>query len=202
MIPEARPSIIEILNTGVAAITDAIVKIYDESGALVEVIDLSASPIPARGSFHLITDSVLGLGKLGSATIESSSDALAAVVMQYKRDSNLGIEYMYGIAATASTTDEKKGSYNTNIEQVSNFMLLNTSNQQQSYTFLLRDLNGNNIGDEISYTLAAHAHLRVNLNEFVAINTYGAVMLLGGSSGNAWVLRERGVDYIIETPLR
>lgn len=197
-------SIVEILNTTDAPIT-AQVKIYDALGALVSSIDLAEWQLPAKGSFHIITDEILGANKQGVVTVDgSTANSVVAIVMQYRRNASLGIEHMYGIRAEQALGSALSGSYNTFIGQSSNLIMVNASSFEEDMSVSMTRFDGTVKLNGLTQTAPANGSVSLNLSLHEDPDAYGLVSILPTNPNRiaAWTLRERGTDYTIVTPVR
>ena len=109
-------AIIEVVNTTTEEVAVE-VKIYTDQGELKETVPFRLLP---KASYHLITDEILGPDAYGTATIEGSkAGSVIAVAMQYGRNADDSIRYMYGLQAQQSLGQRLRTSYNTFLSQSS-----------------------------------------------------------------------------------
>ncbi len=198
----SQTSIIELLNTTNKSI-NVTVKFYDLDGNFIEETTVG---LQAFESFHVIADSFLGPNKRGIAIVESNKpSSLVAVGMQYGRTSNGGIGYMYGLPALEAVGSVLSGSYNTYLNHASELLIVNpTSREQQvSITFSRAGDSGDVFSVEHTVTISAKGLTSVNVNDFDEVNRYGTIRLQpeNPSSVISWVLRSRGSEYVIPTPV-
>jgi len=196
-------SILEILNTSALA-SRAMVKVFDSAGSQVAEFQLNEGNLPPHASLHLILDPILGAGKTGIATIEANAhNSVAAIAMQYARDSRLGVKYMYGLSAREPLGSVLRGSYNTFLSQQSSLLLVNPTKSAQTVSLTLVGSSGEVRVAGVQESIPANGFTEVNLNDFDSANRYGVVTLQSGPrSVSAWILRQKGEDYVIPTPVR
>jgi hypothetical protein len=193
-------AIVEILNTSSVS-TGTTIKIYTESGELKRAISLN---LPANGSYHLITDDLLGLNKRGIVTAKSTgSGNIAVVAMQYKRNQYGAIDYMYGIAARPPVGIVLSGSYNTFLNQNSELVLVNSSSETEQVSVTVHSPSlGTQAGIPVS--VPANGSAVLNINDFSSANEYGILEVQPEHNNaiSAWVLRKKDSDYVMPTPVR
>lgn len=202
-----------------------------ESGsAIVEMINTAAEPINvnvqintaiggeagryevtlgAYSSYHLITDQILGNGKKGVVLLQSNrTNSLAAVVMQYRRSTLGKIEYVYAIPARPKAGSLTRSSYNTNLNQSSELAVINLGAADEQVSLNLVRADGTAVNDLAKIPdlkVPATGLTTVDLNEFEIADKYGVVTVLPESFGGSivsWVLRRRGLDYVLPIPVR
>lgn len=197
-------AILEISNTTSAPISVA-VNVYNAAGQVKGSFNL---PLSAHGSWHLITDNILGANQSGLATIQGAApQSVIAVVMEYNRRRDGSIDYVYGIPAVQTLGTVLHGSYNTYLSQESTLVLVNPQSQPEAAVISLTRSDGREIlpvsaGRSIS--VPAHGMSVISLNSFETADNYGVVRLLPVHSNSiaSWVLRKRGSEYVIPTPVR
>lgn len=188
-----RTAVLELMNTlGEAVDVDVIVS--GGSGASFRI------SLPAYGSYHYIADSVLGRNTSGYAIIKGSKpNSIAAVAMEYTYRADLGVAYMYGIPAKQALGSVLHGSLNTFLKQVSWLILVSPTAQNVTVS----TVNGAGQAGPVR-TFQVSGVRAVNLNEFANPDEYGVVTVQPERTGSlvAWVLRARGNEYVIPTPVR
>ena len=206
-------SVLEISNTSSEAVT-AHVNIYGQNG---EKHSEQNIPLAPHASFHLIIDGILERG-LGSATVESSvANSVIAVAMQYGRNEDGGVRYMYGVYANEPVGTVLRGSYNTFLRQGCDIVIHNPNDSATSATITMVRSDGLSLGARSSL---AHAAAPVALGEQISIGAYSvaefdACSLDGGSNygvvtvqteqnrlGGVIVRIGEGNGYRFPTPLR
>ncbi|MCB0345156.1 MAG: SBBP repeat-containing protein [Bdellovibrionales bacterium] len=165
-------SILEISNVANVA-NNAQVKIYSQSGTLVHS---GSYAIPAKGSYHLITDSILS-GTKGVAQIQGSvASGLVVTAMQYGRGAGGELLYQYGIAAREALGVVLRGSYNTYIGQNCELLLSNTTNAPQSLNLKMTRLDGTAVlGSGIELLVPANGQISLDICGNDIPDTYGVV---------------------------
>lgn len=186
-------AIIEIGNVHPEEKSLVIVKIYDESGQLLDTYNLTLNPF---ASHHIITDPNLA-GRRGIATIEGRN--IVAAAMQYARRPDASIHYMYGVSArTVGDELVLRGSYNTYLSQDSEVWIANLA-KDSLVNMSINRLDGTAVlnGKQINVPRNGLSVQRVNDHE--VSDNYG-IVTLQGKGKVAWLLRRRGTEYVI--PLR
>lgn len=194
-------AVLEIMNTLDRAVS-AVVEIYDDSGRLAGRVNLTPAHLPAYGTFHLITDGILGTGKRGSAYIKgSSANSIAAVSMIYARDQHANLQFMYGVNANPVTKTQLTGSYNTFLEKKPYLAVSNPGNTPATLLVSLKNVNNNarTIGN--TQSIPAKGTLYLDLSAYEVENTYGQVSIFSTSQVSAWVIREKLENFGIPTQL-
>ncbi len=194
-------SVIELMNTLNEAV-GASVEIRDESGAVVAHLQIGKEHLPAYGSFHIITDQILGAGKRGSAYIKGSkNNSIAAVSMIYARDQYANLNFMYGITATPVKKKNLVGSYNTFLGKKPFLAVTNPGNQFTSITIALRTFSNTprTIGNV--QHIPPKGTLYLDLSAYEEENTYGQVSVSSNSAVSAWIIREKLENFGIPNQL-
>ena len=195
-----QSSIVEISNTKTEDITVS-VSVFRESGELALQRDVW---LPARGSFHLITDDILSGGR-GTALVQGSDlGSLIAVSMNYSRTNGGGVAYMYGIKAQEGLGTVIRGSYNTFLSQDSDLVLSNPKSSSVTVTIDMQGLGGEEVLRGYTLLVPANGISVIRLNDFEQVDRYGVLSAqIGVNNGvAAWILRRRLSDYVIPTPVR
>jgi len=197
---ESSSAIIELMNPADTA-TTANVKIFSESGFLKESFDFFLAP---KSSFHLVTDSILGLGERGVGVVQSPDGSVMAVNMQYKRDTSGSIVSMHGVRARESLGFVLRGSYNTFLGQDSNLVLVNSSDQRSDVYLSMVRADGSAAVLGHSVSVPENGQAQVKLNDFDFSDNYGVVTVhsSGGGVISAWVNRNKPGNFTIPTILR
>lgn len=193
-------SILELTNTLDRSV-DVEVRIRKEDG---KSLFRKTMTIQGKASFHLITDTILGEGERGLASIDGkAANSIAAVVMNYARTPNGGISNIYGISAEVPRGSVKRGSYNTFIEQESELILINTVSETQSLSIDLVNYKGQFDLSSTDYVLPQLSLFTLRTNDYAANDTYGVATVDSDQNSTVgWILRKRGTDYIAPTPIR
>lgn len=192
-------SIVELMNTS-SRQTSAQITLRDQSGVVVRSYSVELNP---KASFHLITDTDLGLNKRGLVTVESENEgSVLAVVMNYNRASNGSIRFMYGLTADSGSFELQSGSYNTFIGQESELLMINHSDSARNVQVELVDLSGRVDLPETEVGIPALGAATLRANDYAPDDTYGVVTTDSTTKISAWILRKRGQQYLIPTPVR
>ena len=188
-----RTAVIELMNTlNQPVIVD--VTIAGGSGASFSL------SLPAYGSYHYIADPVLGPNAIGYAIIKGrTAGSIGAVAMEYGRRADLGTAYLFGVPAKEAVGTVLRGSYNTYLGQ-SSWLILVSPVSQPVTIFTVR--NDGQAGGNRTVTINGVG--AVNLNEFDSSDSYGVVTVQPQNSNSlvGWVLRVKGNEYVIPTPIR
>jgi hypothetical protein len=194
-------AILEVANT-LSSEVAATVKIYSEQGLKLEQYNFT---LPARGSVHIITDSILN-STLGSATIDGSrKQSLIATAMHYGRTSTSGISYLYGINATEALGAVIRGSYNTFLNQGCELLLVNAKNLESTITVGMTRYDGTEVLSGHEINLPARSSSTLDACGFENQAAYGVITVQPQqqNSVTATVIRS-GPDgaYRFPTPVR
>ena len=194
-------AILEVANTANSQ-QSITVDIYRSDGTLAYEQHLS---LPAYGSVHLITDSVLHGGS-GIAAIQGSvREGVIATAMQYGRTASAGLKYMYGIQAREALGAILRSSYNTFLNQGCRLIALNPTATGTSATVTMVRYDGTQPLSGHTLSIAAHGLVDFDLCTNDTADVYGVVsvqpqapnMILGS------VVRVGSADqYRFPTPLR
>jgi hypothetical protein len=190
-----RTCVLEIMNTSDSTIFVDVDVVSNGSTDSFRVKN-----IPAYGSRHVILDERMGLGQIGYAKIRGSAvRSVAAVAMHYGRTADLGIDYVFAIPATPKLGSVLRGSYNTFLGQDSWLVVVSPDSQRIGVT-----MNRGDGHEMLNQTFRMEAVSALRLNDWEAANSYGVVTLQPQfrHSVVAWVLRRKGNDFIIPTPVR
>ena len=194
-------SILEIANTTEASQIIA-VKIYNSTGTL---LDSQSVNLPAFGSAHIITDSILDNAK-GIATIEGRAvSGVIAVVMQYARTSTAGIDYLYGIQAREALGDVLRGSYNTFLGQGCRLLLVNPAEFAATANVRMVRFDGEVVLPGMDMPIPGHGMVDYNLCANDDADVYGVVTVQPSTANTivAHVVRTGANNsYRIPTPVR
>ena len=193
-------SIIELSNTG-SSTSVVLLDIYSLDGEIIENLSVG---LGAHSTRHLITDSILQ-NSTGIAHIRSSINSrIIATVMQYKRTSTGGISYMYGLNARPSLGQNLRGSYNTFLTQDSELWISNSTNTAQTARLSLVRFDQTQILDNSLVSIPARGLRIINLSDLETENNYGVARLTldETNSLSAQVLRRKGLEFVIPTPMR
>lgn len=195
-------AILEIMNTLPEA-TSAVVEIRNDAGVLKGRFTLGNQQLPAYGSFHLITDEILGSGERGSAIIRGAKrNGIAAVGMIYARDEFAELDFMYGVNATPPMRTEIMGTYNTYLQQTPILILSNPSNEIAYVGVVLTRFSGEVTGLGGALSIAPRGSIYLDLNAYEQRDVYGQVRVHSNKTLNGWVVREKNKNYGIPTSLQ
>ena len=123
---------------------------------------------------------------------------------------------MHGLAAKQALGSVLTGSYNTSLGQHSMLLLINPGSPSQAVSLSMTRSDGNAVTNDgrtgIQSTvqlgsdiiIPGHGMRVIDLNDFDLPNNYGVVSVLPSNTNKivAWVVRVRGEDYAIPTPVR
>lgn len=194
-------AILELANSSDSPIS-VVVDIYNASGTLLEE---KSHSLPAHGSEHVITDTILN-GAQGAATIRGSAlESVVATAMQYGRNATLGINYLYGIAAKQALGTVLRSSYNTFLNQGCHLLLVNPGAAAATATVSMVRYDGTNVlpGEQLS--VSAHGLVDYNLCVKDAADNYGVATVQAQTANTlvASVVRLGANDtYRFPTPVR
>jgi hypothetical protein len=202
-------AIVEVSNVSDAPVEVDLI-VYSSQGEVREELSFELAAFASR---HVITDGILGLNQRGVATVRSSTaSSLIAVAMHYGRNANLGINYMYGLPAVEALGTVLRSSYNTYLSQNAQLVLVNPTDEVVTASVSLVRSDGTTVAEIDSTSQAVGSALSVpakgatvlNLSSLEVSNNYGVVTVQPESANSliAWVLRERGLQYIMPTPVR
>ncbi len=194
-------SIIEISNTTNATRNFGL-KIYSADGTLLLS---NAFELPAYGTLHYITDSILQ-NALGSATVDGAAGgSMLVTAMQYGRTQSAGIEFLYGIRAKEASGTTLSGSYNTFLNQECELLVANSSSSQQTLTLGLTRSDGTEVLSGQTLPVPGNGSLSYNLCAEEQTNNYGVVSLQTSSANSivAQVIRQgQNRQYRFPTPVK
>ena len=195
-------SIVEISNTLNTTITVAIRVYTDQGGNPVYRED--ARQLPAYGSYHLITDSLLS-GRQGTVAIDSDvTNGVVATVMQYGRTVSGGVAYMFGIPAKQAIGSVMKGSYNTFLNQSCSLLLVNPSDTEVIVGINVVRYDGRNVSNA-HFKVPAHGEYNDNLCSRDKKDVYGVVTVQPQRANTIYSVVVRAGDkdsYRFPTPVR
>ncbi|HMO18919.1 MAG TPA: thrombospondin type 3 repeat-containing protein [Oligoflexia bacterium] len=194
-------AILEIVNTLPEA-ANATIEIRSESGELKSTLVLSESHLPAFGSFHIITDTILGPGARGTALIRGNKrNSIAAVSMTYARNERQELEFMYGINAEPAHRQGLKGTYNTFLSQTPVLILSNPGINPASLSIQMTRFNGEvrSLGNQ--QVVPPRGSLYLDLSGYELQDVYGLIHINSTTPLAGWVVREKNQNYGIPTSL-
>ena len=212
----AASAIVEIVNT-LPESTRVDALLYSMSGELLDSISIE---LGGKNSFHWITDSKLGTNQRGLVIVESEKpNSIYAVSMHYLRGSAGEIMSMYGVAAKQALGPVLRTSYNTFLNQDSELVILNTSNQEESLQISMVRSDGTELNVaslqpgaksealnmmSSEHTVPANGQLVINLSEVEGPNNYGVVTVSATTPGKivTWLLRRKGQEFVMPVPAR
>ncbi len=197
---EGETSILEVANPSETS-SSVTVSIYS-SGSLVTEFSFV---LEGNESRHIIVDELIGLGARGVAIVQANSgDEVSAVVMQYGRNTDGSISYMYGIPAKQALGAVMRSSYNTFLSQEVELILVNPGSEARTATISMTRSDGTDVlvGEEV--IVAPMSVQTVTLNNHEVENIYGVVVVQSDQVNSliSWVTRKRGSEYVIPTPVR
>lgn len=194
-------AILEVANATDAEIT-VTVDIYNAAGTLQQE---QTHPLPAHGSVHIITDTILN-GAQGIATIRGSAlESVVATAMQYGRNTSAGINYLYGIAARQALGTTLRSSYNTFLNQGCRLLLVNPGSSAAGAAVGMVRYDGTNVLNGEQLTVPAHGLIDYNLCIKDAADNYGVATVQAQTANTlvASVVRLGSNDtYRFPTPVR
>lgn len=204
---EGEMAVVEVSNTTAASIVVKL-DIFSSANGFTQALPQTLTLGP-RQTQHVILNNLVGDGVHGAVFAESDTLSSAlAVVMQYRRDAQGGIEYMYGVPLKQALGQVLRGSYNTYLNQQSVMVLLNRSDGQQTVQFQLVRSSGEAVvsANSESYELVvpANGSARFDISLIVGPDDYGVVTAIPKHSNTivGHILRRRGLEYVMPTPLR
>lgn len=192
-------SILELANTSEQTIEVEIELLHGQTWTGTVVLQ-------PRETRHLILNSIIGDSTSGMVAVKSNRlNSLVSVVMQYKRFNDGKIAYMYGVAGKQALGDLVQGSFNRHLSQDNELVILHDQDEPQTVSISLVAENGEVLGvDPQIVELNGRGATRVVLNNTIPLNRYGVIRLQPErrNSVAAYVLRRRGNEYVMPTPLR
>jgi hypothetical protein len=201
-------AILEVSNVSSSSSSTKI-RIFDAEGMLKKELLIN---LPAHSSRHIITDEFIPVGSRGVAVVKGAAESTIAVAMTYGRKANGGTAYLYGTAAVEAAGVELRGTYNTFLGQTSRLVITNPGETVEKVSITLTRSNGTELagggvqgivlGEQ--FDIPPHGMVAIDLSEFEQPNNYGVVTVQATRNGSvaAWILRERGNEFIIPTPVR
>ncbi len=202
-------SILEISNTTNSKI-EVEIEIYDLTGFIFDtVIELDA-----HSSHHLITDSLFSKRLLahnlynsqGIAIIDSKTpESVIATVMQYGRDENLKLKYLYGIQAREAFGKTLRGSYNTFLDQGCSLLLTSPSNLIENATISMTRSDGTVVVNKEPVSIYPGRITNYDLCSKEIPDTYGVVTVVSENKNvivGTVVRQGKDDQYRFPTPLR
>jgi len=194
-------SILEIGNA-LNERTQVSVRLFDGAGVLVETFNLTLNPYASQ---HLIMDEVLP-NDVGRAEIKGSKrGSVVAVAMQYGRNPQLGIDYLYGTHAKEPFGTTLNGSYNSYLGQSCRLYLSNTSDRFVKATVSVIRQDGTVVLDRLDNFIAPFGVSTTFSCAADSADNYGVIKveLDNPDSVVAEAVRiGRGNAYRFPTPLR
>ncbi|MCB0345840.1 MAG: fibronectin type III domain-containing protein [Bdellovibrionales bacterium] len=192
-------SVLEVSNVSSAPIT-VNGAIHASDGTLRSNVSIRLGSHETR---HVILDEILAR-EPGTIWVRSNARAsLIADVMQYDRESDGSLNYMYGTEARESTYAAARGSYNTYIGHSSKIVLSNTSSAPQTVSISAVRSDGSTVisGEEV--IVPPLGSRTVAVNDYEAEDNYGVATIQGFSSGSitGWILRVNPGQYVVPVPL-
>ena len=184
------------------------VDIYDDRTAFAEPLRQTIV-LGAHQTQHIILNSLIGDGRIGTLAVDADKlGSIIGVVMQYRRSLSGEVEYMYGVQALQALGTVLRGSFNTYLSQTSTLVLINSGATAQQVSFQLMRSSGTPIlpssKSDFEVSVPAHGLLRFDLSEAVGSEDYGVVTVQSEDRNTlvGHVLRQRGLEYVMPTPLR
>ena len=192
-------SVLELSNVSGAAISVR-GAVHAADGTLRTNISLG---LGAHETRHIILDGILAR-EAGSLWVEGNrSGSLIATVMQYDRELDGSLNFMYGLEGREATYVAARGSYNTYIGHLSRVVLSNSSAAPQTVNVSAVRSDGTNVMSGEEFTVPPMGTLFVDVNDYEAADNYGVVTIQGFSPGSvsAWILRENAGQYTVPVPM-
>jgi hypothetical protein len=194
-------SIIEITNVLNSEINTE-VSIFSAEGILAHTRILSLQP---KESVHIIADGILD-NQTGIALITSSEkESVLATTMQYGRNTDGSINFLYGISARTSAGKKLQGSYNTFLNQDCRLLIVNPTSQDTYVELDMTRLDGTRVVIDDIVKVPAKSLADYSLCSKDEANTYGTVSLWPETTGSvsATIVRHGSEDqYRFPTPVR
>ncbi len=82
-------------------------------------------------------------------------------------------------------------------------VFVNSSGVDQTLTLTLKRSTGVVVNEGVQKIVPAKGYAEVALEQYESANNYGVVTVQGATRAiSSWVLRERGNEYLIPTPVR
>ena len=194
-------SVVEVSNTDNKAV-DVTLSIYNKNGTLVSKQERS---LAAHSSWHVVVDQLLP-NQEGMMQVQGSEAAsLIATLMQYGREQDGGIRYLYGIQAKESMGAFFQGSYNTFLGQGCELIMLNSSDSSVSAGVHLTRFDGTYIHVESEITIPPFAQTSLNVCSYDSENKYGVVSVYTPRQNSLQLTLNRigeNDSYRFPTPVR
>ena len=199
-------SVVEVMNPNNFAVS-ATVEVYSESGTLRGSVALSTAQLPARGSYHVLAGDLLSANERGVAIVTATSGTVAALQMEYRRDSRGVLEVSSTAMGQRTGGVVLNGDYNVYISQTSEGLFMNPGATDQVITYDILGITGQALYSGVSVTVPAHGMVILNVNGYVSADTYGQLLLnvpAAGGSGTvvSLVQRIRAQDWLMALPIR
>ena len=197
----AETSVLELGNA-MSSPMQTKLAVYRADGSLVREVIIALNGFATR---HIILDGIAGLNARGTVSVEPlDGGRVVSTVMQYGRTSEGGIRYMYGIPTVEAIGEVVQGSYNTYLQQRGELHLVNTSDTAETVYYNLTRSDGAPVLRAASIVIPARGTKIVNINSLEGSDQYGVITVETQRPHVliASVLRRRGSDYVMPTPLR
>ena len=194
-------AIVELSNTTNAS-EEVTLALYSAEGQLRQFRTMT---IPAHGTVHVITDSILNSGK-GTAIVQGSHrEGLLATAMHYGRTASGGLNYLYAVPAQETLGAVLKSSYNTFLNQGCRLLLVNPGAAVASASVTMTRYDGETplVGQAVD--IPANGILDMDLCSHDESNKYGVVTVRPQSANTlvGSVIRVGDANqYRFPTPLR
>ncbi len=192
-------AIFEVGNTLPVPIV-VLVRIFTAAGVMVFNQNVN---LPARGSVHIIADSLLN-GGLGVGTVDGNLlGSVVATAMHYGKTPSNGTKFVFGINAKQAAGKFLKGSYNTFLAQTCSAFFSNATNQPQKVTVYMRRYEGTTVVSGEVVTVPANGVYDYNACSKDAADNYGVLTAQPEKAGTivATIVRKGNNDsYRFSTP--
>lgn len=194
-------AVLEVANARSTA-TDVTVRIYRSDGTAASTSDLT---LPAKGSVHIIADSILN-GTVGSGAVDAAqAEGVVVSALHYGRSASGSINFVYETPGIQALGSVLRGSYNTFLNQECDLYLVNSSASSTTAAVTMTRESGTVVLNGDVVNLPAHGAVRYDLCSRDQDNTYGVVTVQPAAANlvAAYVVRRGQNDaYRFSTPVR
>jgi len=199
---ESSISVVEIVNV-LGRPVSAAVRVHGSSGSQLRSMTVN---LPARSSYHLIVNEVLGENTKGLVFVDGNRpESIVAVGINYKKSASGKLKHVFAIPGREAYQGHIRGSYNTFLGQQSEVVLLNASDVEGDVVLEARRSDGSfiDLGSNGNLLVPARGMVVVPINRYEDEDNYGVVTVrtVNQAKLTGWVLR-RNDDFTITVPLR
>ena len=194
-------AVVEMSNTSSNKIK-LVFGIHSADGKAQVTKSISLAP---KASMHIIVNDLLDDSLAMVALHSDRLNSLAATVMQYGREENGGIRYMYGIPVRQALGTAVKGSYNTFLHQGCSLYIASSSSSRQVVTLSAVSYDATQVITGFKQSIPGNGVVDFDLCAHDQADRYGVVTIQGEKNNTlyATVVRKGQNDtYRFPTPVR